>query len=409
MKFNPRPYQEEISNKAVTLLQSRGIAVLNMEVRTGKTFTALMTCEKLKVNKVLFLTKKKAISSIKNDYKTLAPSYEFTCTNYEAIHKIEGFNFDVIICDESHTLSAFPKPSKRTRDLKKIVGKTPLILLTGTLTPESYSQIYHQLWVSSNSPFEEKSFYKWAKTYVNVTKKRVAFGNLVNDYSNANRELIEDKIKDIKLSFTQQEAGFKTKINEIVLSVKMQDKTYQIANKLLKDKVIQGSKGGVILGDTPVKLKQKLHQIYSGTCKLEDGNSIILDTSKAEYIKNKFKGQKIALFYKFKAELQMLQEVFKDAICTDLDTFNATDKNIALQFVTGREGIKLAKADSLVFFNIDYSAVTYFQAKDRMTTMDRLNNTVYWVFSDNGIENNIYKAVTSKKNYTLSHFKKDYL
>jgi len=30
------------------------------------------------------------------------------------------------------------------------------------------------------------------------------------------------------------------------------------------------------------------------------------------------------------------------------------------------------------------------------------------VFSKNGIENKIYKAVNNKKDYTLRHFKKDY-
>lgn len=407
--FKPRKYQEEISNKAVTLLQSRGIAVLNMEVRTGKTFTALMTCDKYNAKNVLFLTKKKAISSIISDYKIMSPSFKMLCTNYEALHKIEDFNFDIIICDESHTLSAFPKPSKRTKELKEIVKDTPLLLLTGTLTPESYSQIYHQLWVSGNSPFEEKSFYKWAKSYVNITKKRVAFGNLVNDYSDANQDKIKDKINDIVISFTQKEAGFKTEITEKFISVPMGKRTYRIADKLLKDKVVEG-KSGVILGDTPVKLKQKLHQIYSGTCKLEDGTSIVLDNSKAMHIYGLFRGKKIAIFYKFKKELDLLKEVYRDDLTTDLSEFNNTNyKSIALQFVAGREGVKLSKATCLVFFNIDFSALSYFQARDRMTTMDRLENTVYWAFAKGGIEESIYKAVSNKKDYTLSHFKAEYL
>ena len=80
-----------------------------------------------------------------------------------------------------------------------------------------------------------------------------------------------------------------------------------------------------------------------------------------------------------------------------------------MQFVAGREGVKLANADALVFFNIDYSALSYFQAKDRMTTMERLQNDVYWVFSNKGIEQKIYNTVSNKKDYTLSHFKKDFL
>ena len=44
-----------------------------------------------------------------------------------------------------------------------------------------------------------------------------------------------------------------------------------------------------------------------------------------------------------------------------------------------------------------------------MTTKDRLKSDVYWVFSKGGIEKQIYKAVTKKKDYTVRHFKKDLL
>ena len=33
----------------------------------------------------------------------------------------------------------------------------------------------------------------------------------------------------------------------------------------------------------------------------------------------------------------------------------------------------------------------------------------YWIFSKRGIEDQIYKAVVNKKDYTLNHFKKDLL
>ena len=62
----------------------------------------------------------------------------------------------------------------------------------------------------------------------------------------------------------------------------------------------------------------KLHQMYSGTVKFESGNTTVLDTSKAEYIKRTFKDKKIEIFYKFKAELDALKKVFGDDLVTDL-------------------------------------------------------------------------------------------
>jgi len=118
-----------------------------------------------------------------------------------------------------------------------------------------------------------------------------------------------------------------------------------------------------------------------------------------------YHGQKIAIFYKFKQELECLKEVYGDKLCVDLETFNSTDKNIALQIVSGREGISLSSAKYLVYYNIDFSALSYWQSRDRLTTINRPSNEVFWVFSDAGIEQDIYKTVLKKKDFTLHDFR----
>ena len=178
--------------------------------------------------------------------------------------------------------------------------------------------------------------------------------------------------------------------------------------KVLRKDLVYEIDGEYILGDTAVKLMTKMHQMCSGTVKFESGNRMVLDLSKAKFIKEKFDGQKIGIFYKFQAELTALREVFGDGLCTTLEEFDSTDKNIALQIVSGREGISLRKAEFLVYYNIDFSATSYWQSRDRMTTKDRMHNNIYWIFSEKGIEKMIYKAVNSKKDYTLRHFKRDY-
>ena len=104
-----------------------------------------------------------------------------------------------------------------------------------------------------------------------------------------------------------------------------------------------------------------------------------------------------------------MKEVYSGTLTTELDEFNSTNKCIALQIVSGREGISLSKADCLVYYNIDFSATSYWQSRDRMTTKERLKNNVYWIFAKDGIENDIYKTVIKKKDYTVNHFKKDLL
>ena len=215
-------------------------------------------------------------------------------------------------------------------------------------------------------------------------------------------------MKPYTISYTQKEAGFENDIVEEVLEVEMSESTYNITSKLQKNLVVEG-KDEVILADTPVKLMMKLHQIYSGTVKFESGNSMILDLSKAQFIYDNFCLMKVGIFYKFKQELNALKEVYGDQLCTEIDEFNSTDKTIALQIVSGREGISLRNAEYLVYYNIDFSATSYWQSRDRMTTKDSKLSKIFWVFAKGGIEKQIYKAVTKKKDYTLRQFKKDLL
>ena len=406
MKF--RKYQSEIIDKAFDVLVKYGFVYLSMQVRTGKTLTAMGTAQKLGVDNMLFVTKKKAISSIESDYKLLNPKFHINVVNYESLHKVAG-EYECIVLDEAHGMGAYPKPSKRTKMIKQIIKKQNpfVILMSGTPTPESFSQMYHQVYACPHNPFRNyTNFYKFAKDYVDVVQIRI--GAMPHNNYSRGRQSILDQMKPYMISYTQKEAGFKVETIEKVLKVKMSDLTYSMVKQLKKNLVIEG-KDEVVLADTGVKLMSKLHQLYSGTVKFESGKATVIDFSKAEFIRSQFKDMKIGIFYKFKAEYDALKEVYGDDLTGDLKEFKTTNKNIALQVVSGREGISLKEADCLVNYNIDFSALSYWQSRDRMTTKDSIQNDVYWVFSEGGIEEKIYRAVTKKKDYTLKHFQKDLL
>lgn len=410
MKIKYRKYQENIIKKSLPIIQRYGFIYLAMEVRTGKTLTALGIARACGFRNVVFITKKKAISSIQSDYNLLAPNYKFNVINYESMHKLDITRCDFLILDEAHGMGAFPKPSKRAKDVKEFIRKhsCAVCLLSGTPTPESYSQMYHQVYGIPTNPFNQfRNFYDFASQFVKVSRKKIN-SMYINDYSNGLMSIVR-AMQPYTISYTQKEAGFVNEINEEILFVEMKPNTYRIAKKLKRDSVVEGAEQ-VILGDTPAKMLQKLHQIYSGTIIFESGESMVLDKSKAEFIKYHFKGKKIGIFYKFKQELKVLKEVFgKENLTTELEEFDNTNKSIALQIVSGREGISLRKADALVYYNIDFSATSYWQSRDRMTTKFRKNSKVYWIFSDEGIEKDIYKTVIKKKDYTVNHFKKDLL
>lgn len=407
-----RDYQESISTDAAKMLQWLKICYLSMQPRTGKTLTALAAAEKYGAKWVLFLTKKKALSSVKKDHGLLMPSYKFTCINYEQIYNLSpDYLFDFVILDEAHCLGQFPTPAERVKELRKMCVDKPIIYLSGTPTPESYSQLYHQLYVSSFSPFKEwANFYKWAKDFVTI-KKRYFFNREKNDYSTADKDKIDKLTKHLFISYTQEEAGFTQLVKEVVLKVRMQESTYRLAERLRIKKIFIGKEGQEILADTKVKLQQKLHQIFSGSVIDEKKNAICFDHSKAKFIKEHFAGKKIAIFYKFRAEYMMILWAFGiERLTEDPEEFNNSDDKVFVsQIISGREGTNLSTADCLIMYNIDFASVSYWQVRERMQIKDRKKESVvYWIFSEGGIEEKIYVKVVNKQDYTLSHFMKDY-
>ena len=416
-----RDYQHDISTKACQLLHDYKIAYLSMQVRTGKTITALETCRKYGAKVVTFVTKKKAIPSIEKDYRmNFSKDFMLYLINYENLHHLGKTNSDVYILDEAHCLGGFPQMPSRAAQLKEICTGAAIIYLSGTPSPESYSQLFHQFHISSYSPFPVPSFYKWVWNGFVTPQTKYLYNREIKDYSNANKKKIDEYCGHLFISFTQEEAGFTELISETIHTVRMSPVTYNVSKRLQKDKIVTSIKNNhieTIEADTEVKLMNKLHQIYSGTVILDntqDPEYRIIDTSKVEYIKEKFARKKIAIYYKFKAELQMLIKVFDDfmfELTTDAEHFNKTDHTVIYvsQFSSGREGVNLSSADCLICLNIDFSAVTYFQVRARIQSKERSKEAqVHWIFAEDGIEQKIYEVVKNKKNYTLSYFKKQY-
>ncbi len=400
-----RDYQERISTSAATLLREKKICYLSMECRTGKSLTALAAADKLGVKSVLFITKIKAKKSVEDDYRALNPNYELEVINYESVHKCVG-KYDLVVCDEAHSLGAYPKPSKRAKAVKKVAKGKPVLYLSGTPSPESYSQLYHQFWICDYSPFAAyTTFYKWANDFV-LKRQRMVNGYMINDYSTADKHKIDELTATIFVSFSQEDAGFSTNIVEHTLTVPMKQETAIYFRQLQKDRVISLN-GRTVLGDTPAKLLSKLHQLSSGTVIAEDGTHLILDTNKAEYIRRMFAGKKVAIFYTYQSEFDLLKNAFPNWTESPEEFQASTDKVFISQVRKAREGVRLDSADALIFFSFEFSYLSYEQGRNRLVSKERKDAAeVYFLCGDFGIETEILNAVHGKQDFTLSYYGK---
>jgi hypothetical protein len=399
-----RDYQVKGSEDAAAILLKRKIVYLAWEVRCGKTLTAFATLQNVGANRCLFVTKKKAIPSIQKDAELIG--FDVECVNYESLHKVKE-RFKYIVIDEAHCIGAFPKPSIRAKQLRAMIDQnTYVILLSGTPSPESFSQLFHQFWVHPLSPFAQYgNFYKWAKVFVNVGVKYIGTGQTTNDYSDARWKDIAMYVKPIMLTYTQQQAGFTTTIIEDILTVQMKPSTYAMAKAVMNNGIYEG-KTDVILADTGVKMQSKTHQIYSGTVIGENG-TYSFDDTKVKAIQRKFAGRKIAIFTVYQAEADMIRALIPNCVSTP-EAFNADPTATFVgQIRSSREGVNLSSADCLVYLNIEFSSLSYIQGRDRATTKDRTTPPEVWfIMSDGGIESDIYNTVMKKQDFTLKHFRK---
>ena len=410
MKPTLRQHQEQKSIELNEILSKYKLAYLAGLPRTGKTLTALNTASLYGAKSVLVVTRKKAISSIQSDYDLFKFTYDIEIINHESIHKVENLKPCLVIFDEHHVCGSFPKPSKRTKAIKKMFSDVPMILMSGSPFTESYSQVFHQFWISKYSPFKETNFYRWADKYVD--KKQLFFGPRPStDYSNARENEIAEVIEPYMVRITREEADLEVDINEIDVYIEAPKMLHNLAKQLIDERIIRG-KTGVIETETPASLASKCHQIYNGSVIIEtydgEADTVVLSNYKAKAIQEYFKGKKIAIMFFFRAELDILKEVFGDTITDCLDEFQTTDKSIAINSVT-TEGVNLSKADAIAFYNIGFSGKAYLQARDRLTVKGRSNNYVYFFLEKGGTTSRVLKQVRNKKSFNSKTFLKEFV
>ena len=461
-KLQLRPYQIEIAEKAAEILHEHGLVYLAMECRTGKSFSAMQTAVNIGAKSVLFITTKKAIPSIETDYKRLKEDnpyiFSLKVTNYEDIlakqkavekaataivaDKYPGIavrsvrfqrelatekirqrellapyttpdNIDVVIVDEAHKAGAFPRPSGTQQAIRNIARDKKVIFLSGTPTPESSSQMFHVLQISDRSPWAQyRTFYDWVRAGYVKPKEKMLNGYKITDYSDADFPHIKKDIDHLIISLTQQEAGFTTEIEEHTLYSDLLPSTHESLLQLRRNRVakvyMQDGSTAEIIANTPADLLNKMHQLSGGTIIIE-GNGYIVDESKAHDIARMFAGRHIAIFTCYQAEKELLIRTFPN--WTDVpEVFNKDkEKTFICQIRSCREGVSLATADALVYYNPEYSYLSYEQGKQRAVTKDKKKASQVWFSVSNcGIERNILEAVREKQDFTLQWYYQNY-
>lgn len=396
-------HQEEMILKAKPILDEYNLVYIAAETRTGKSLATIYLL-KDDYEKILVLTKKKAISSWENDLN-LSNAKNFTVTNYEAIHKLVDDDYDVIVLDEAHSIGSYPKPSKRAEQIKAIAADRKIVYLSATPSAETYSQLFHQFWISSYPPFEEKNFYKWFKEY-GIPESFYINGMKINSYKKTEEELIQKEIKHLFVVMTKKKANFKILVEEKIHEVEINQGYTNALNSFYNHRVLKIGDYDVV-AESAVSTLGKLHQLTGGTIKIDDDVSLITSTHKVNYIKeNLSQDEKIVILCNYVEERNLLLKELGSSTDEVQEFKNKDYKYFIGHIKTFSEGVDFSYADSMIIYSLNFSATTYLQSKERLANKKRTKPIlVNYLFTKNSIDEKIYEAVKNKMNFTNSYYK----
>lgn len=405
MKITLDPHQETAATVGVQILNAHGNLVLNMDTRTGKTFSVFEIVRRMGYKHALFICPIKACAEIEVDaYPYFKDHFDCTFINPESLHRIKG-KFDVVIYDEYHGY-AYIQKKKVINKRFEIYRHLPRICLTGTLMPEKITTAYSLF----DFEFTEyKNFYRWFDAY-GLPGKKWAGRNQVNDYDHAiNDKAIYERINKYVHTCTKAEAGFKFEAIDVPVYLDAPP-LIQNLDRWVKQKRPFEIEEGFFTPDTPSKEFQGRLQLNSGCLKLDGENYQTIHTFKCQWIRNQFMHSKIAIYYNYIGEKNMVRDYFSERgffITDDPIKFREQPDNAIFlsHFKSGREGIKLETAEAIIFFSCPHSYTSYHQARDRKSLRGMTSSPKIYILLS-GLQIDVYKSVSvDKKNFNLAQYK----
>ena len=258
-----REHQIRGGKWALDTIREYGLAYLSWQERCGKSGAAIYCTEASKAKRILIVTKKKAIPGWNETLVMFQTTKIYVVVNYESIHKIKD-EFDFIILDEAHhAISSTGRPSATW---KKVFGHTrgkAILYLSATPYAEHLGLIYHQLKLSTWTPFKGyRNFYDWFRMYGISHMTRTPYG-LVETYTKYKDELILKSIDHLFDFKTRKEVGIKHEPEANVVVVPLRKDTVKLMEEWIKDNMMEIGEHQII-GDTPMAMRSKHYMIEQG-------------------------------------------------------------------------------------------------------------------------------------------------
>lgn len=396
----PREYQLDGADKAAEILQKNMLCFLVWEERTGKSLTALLTCEKFSFAKtVVIITTVNGKKGWEETIKQTKFGYRTIITNYHSANKIIpqlGFEPYIVILDESHKyISGLCHPiTKKPETYKKILPickAAPIIYLTATPNAQGTYQLYHQLNVSSYSPFSKyknyKEFYDVYGTFqtLGVQPKFKYKGFVMYDYKKLHDLHVIDKVKHLFVQLSRRDIGYDYEPVDVKHYIELDKQTKYTYNSLVNTKEFYFGKGLHLECESRIKLTHSLYMLEGGVAKIRGENYILTNNEKVNYIKEKWGDTKdMVIMFNYVKEEEKLKKHFKNARILSASKY--------------AEGIDLYMYEHLIIYSQNFSSCGYTQRRARQCHKERKTPiNVNFLLCKGAVSDGVYYCVAQNK------------
>ena len=387
-----KPHQIKSGKEIAAAMRANNFFYCAGDVRCGKTATVLYALTLLDFKSILVLTKKAAISGWHSEIERTGFDRQIHVTNFEQIKNLNGDDYDVVICDESHVIGSVGKPSKRFRELRALAWDKPYGACTGTPVAETPCSLYYQTAASKYGPFSRfKTFYKFFAEY-GVPEIMYISGRAINQYKKCKPKLM-DEFGRFAVTITQADAGI---VSPII------NRTHAVSvSPITKDLIRQAKKSGVVtLGDDEVILESDMavrlfiHQAEFGAV-LVDGEYIHTGClAIVDYIKRQWGDDpSVGIMTHYRSTRSLFEKHFKNV---ELYSSNAD-----------AEGVNLAHLNHLIICGTDFSGAKHHQRINRQANLTDGGRkiVVNHIITSSGISWSVYDAVSQKRDFSLAAFR----
>ena len=404
------PHQEIAKESLLAILEQNSFAYLHGAERIGKTLAIMSVAKELGVESVMFVTVKKAIPSIEQDYKVGEFEFKLGVINYESVHKIDG-KVDMIVYDEAHKLSSQGRQNKTVKAclaLNQRMQPKYRIGMSATPHSESVGQLYHQFKVLG-FPFPHHM-----RTH-NISHQTYGIPNLVYRSGGIQQETYKEWKPEFKnlfepYMFAMDRYDAEFDIPQVTLTKvpcemhpELKNYYYEIVSRDVHDDLII---------DSDIKRFAKSKQLCGGTIIMDSGEKHIYGhRGKINAITNiSFQKQKIAIYCHYRAEIELLKGLYSGMATEDYQEFkdNPDMKFFIAQQTSGAFGIDLSFCDAHIIYSFSYSGTVFEQSTNRMLNKKRKEQAnVFVLVTKNSLENRAFESVSQKRNYNIASYRKD--